>query len=102
MSEPNASPSDGSQIVFTGTVVCPNTQGSDIWVMNADGGSKKILTNDGGTSDRHPVFSPEKKQIAFQRDEDIYTMQVQDTKNQVNITKTPGVAEQTPHWGPTP
>jgi hypothetical protein len=105
-SEPHWSP-DKSQdgvykIVFTSTVTCPNTRGSDIWVMNADGKSKKNLTKDNGTSDGHPVFSPDYKQIAFQRDGDIYTMQVQDTTTKVNITKTAGVTEETPHWGPTP
>jgi dipeptidyl aminopeptidase/acylaminoacyl peptidase len=105
--EPNWSP-DKSQngvykIVFTGTVVCPNSRGWDIWVMNADGTSKKNLTNDNDTSDRHPVFSPDYKQIAFQRDGDIYTMQVEDPTNLVNITNTAGtVTEESPDWAPTP
>jgi secreted trypsin-like serine protease len=99
---PNKSQDNVYKIVFTGTVPCSNSTGKHIWVMNADGNSKKNLTKDNGTLDRHPVFSPDYKQIAFQRDGDIYTMQVEDPTNQVNITKTAGVAEETPHWGPTP
>jgi trypsin len=105
-SEPNWSPDksqdDVYKIVFSGTVTCPNTSGHDIWVMNADGKSKKNLTKDNVTLDRHPVFSPDYKQIAFQRDGDIYTMEVTNTTTKVNITKTAGVDEETPHWGPTP
>ena len=62
--EPSFSP-DGSKIAFRGTVTCPHTSGTDIWVMGSDGGGKINLTDDNGTGDNHPAFSPDGTKIAF-------------------------------------
>jgi Tol biopolymer transport system component len=32
---------DGTKIAFSGALICPNTMGKDIWVMNASDGSQK-------------------------------------------------------------
>lgn len=63
-SEPSYS-SDGAKIAYRGTVTCPHSSGTDIWVMGSDGGGKVNLTNDNGTSDTHPTFSPDGTKIAF-------------------------------------
>jgi Tol biopolymer transport system component len=103
-SEPAWSP-DGTKIVFVGTVVCPNSRGSDIWVMDRDGANKENLTNDEGTGEVHPAFSPDGTRIAFQsnRDDvwsDIHTMNADGT-NQRNITNVPRHFDEDPDWGPT-
>ena len=63
-SEPSFSP-DGTRIAFRGTLICPHSSGTDIWVMNSDGGGKVNLTDDTGTGDNHPTFSPDGAKIAF-------------------------------------
>ncbi|HET7272315.1 MAG TPA: hypothetical protein VFI90_14685 [Rubrobacter sp.] len=78
--EPSFSP-DGTRIVFSGALICPNTIGKDIWVMNSDGSGKTNLINDQGTSDIRPSFSPDGTRIIFESNRDtnggateLYTM----------------------------
>jgi dipeptidyl aminopeptidase/acylaminoacyl peptidase len=63
-SEPSWSP-DGTKLAFRGTVTCPHTSGTDIWVMGSGGGNKVNVTNDNGTGDDHPAFSADGTKIAF-------------------------------------
>ena len=63
-SQPSYSP-DGTKIAFRGTVACPHSSGTDIWVMGSGGGGKVNVTADNGTGDNHPAFSPDGTRIAF-------------------------------------
>ena len=63
-SEPSWSP-DGARIAFRGTVTCPHSSGTDIWVMGSTGGNKVNVIDDNGTSDNHPTFSADGTKIAF-------------------------------------
>ncbi len=58
---------DGTQIVFSGSLICPNHIGKDLWVMNAGGGEKTNITNDNNTGDIQPAFSPDGTSIVFVR-----------------------------------
>ena len=61
---------DGQKIAFTGPVICDNTFGSDIWVMNSDGSGKTNLINDNETNDFRPAFSPNGSRIVFESNRD--------------------------------
>jgi dipeptidyl aminopeptidase/acylaminoacyl peptidase len=100
--EPVFSP-DGSRIAFSGSLVCPNTIGSDIWVMNADGSGKTNLINDNGTADYQPAFSPDGQKIAFvsnrDGDAEIYAMNSTDGSGATRITTNTG-QDTDPDWAP--
>lgn len=67
VSDPQLSP-DGKRVAFVITVVEKeaNRTNSDIWILNSDGrGEARQLTNS-PRHDRHPRWSPDGKQIAFE------------------------------------
>ena len=96
---------DGKQIAFT------STKGifSDIWVMDADGGNQRKLTNHEAT-ERGPDWSPDGTRIAFYSNRDgiwnrnpndnweIYVMDA-DGANPVNLTNHPAW-DSHPAWSP--
>lgn len=100
--EPVFSP-DGSRIAFSGSLICPNTIGSDLWVMNADGSGKTNLTNDNGTADFQPAFSPDGQKIAFvsnrDGDAEIYAMSSTDGSGMTPITANT-TQDTDPDWAP--
>ena len=58
---------DGRKIAFG--------DGSNVWVMNADGSGQLNLTPEPGAADRDPVWSPDGRKIAFVRNNsEIYVM----------------------------
>jgi Ca2+-binding RTX toxin-like protein len=102
--EPSWSP-DGTRIVFSGALICPNTIGKDIWVMNSDGSNKTNLINDQGTSDIRPSFSPDGTKIIFESNRDtnggateLYTMSAADGSGMQRLT-TNTVWDSDADWG---
>ena len=102
---------DGKQIAFNAFGIF-NKGGpyqGDIWVMEADGGNPRNLTNHHAT-DRQPDWSPDGLQIAFTsyRDRawefeawdnwDIYVMNADGT-NLINLTNHPA-GDGNPDWSP--
>lgn len=67
VSESPAWSPDGTQIVFSGSLICPNNTGTDLWLMDASGGAKTNITNDNFTGDKQPAFSPDGTRIVFTR-----------------------------------
>jgi Tol biopolymer transport system component len=66
--EPAWSP-DGKRIAFvrsTGNTIGPQTLGTEIWVMNADGKHKRRLTHN-RLVDENPTWSPDGRRILFAR-----------------------------------
>lgn len=57
---------DGRLIAFSGNRDLGLTQGSHIYVMNADGSEVRALTS-GLSYDRDPAFSPDGRQVVFDR-----------------------------------
>ena len=97
---------DGKQIVFTSY-----DKGflTDIWVMDADGGNQRKLTNH-EASERDPDWSPDGTRIAFYSNRDglwnrnpndnweIYVMDA-DGANPINLTNNPAL-DKHPAWSP--
>ena len=106
---PNWSP-DGQRIVFTSVKLLdrpifvggrPILGNLDIWVMDADGGNPRNLT-DHDARDSTPDWSPDGQQIAFSSDRggnlEVYVMNADGT-NPINLTKH--LAEDSnPSWAP--
>lgn len=65
ISEPQVSP-DGRMVAFTVQTIDidKNTRPRQIWVVPADGGTPRQITQE-GTSNERPRWSPDSKQIAF-------------------------------------
>ena len=100
--EPAWSP-DGSLIAFSGALICPHTIGRDIWVMSATGGAKTNLTNDNGTNDKRPSFSPDGTRILFESDREstnleLYTISAANGSGLLRLTDN-SVLDENPDWG---
>ena len=104
---------DGRQIAFTSDEGFKQRGGGsrrNIWVMDADGGNPRNLTNH-GAKDLSPDWSPDGMQIAFESNRDgdwefdfwkapsdIYIMTL-DGANLINLTNHPA-ADGSPAWSP--
>ena len=104
---------DGKQIAFTSDEgwKWDGSGGShrNIWVMDADGGNPRNLTNH-GAMDRMPDWSPDGMQIAFESNRDgdwekkpddnweVYVMNADGT-NPINLTNHPAW-DGSPTWEP--
>ena len=86
---PSWSP-DGKQIVYSSTGFLKGTDvvHSDIWVMEADRGNLRNLTNDGAI-DSSPDWSPDGLRIAFSTNRDGDFVMNADGTNPVNLTNHP-------------
>jgi dipeptidyl aminopeptidase/acylaminoacyl peptidase len=63
---------------------------SEIWIINRNGTNARALTS--GFKDSHPRFNPDGTLIAFTRDRDIWTVNV-DGSNLRNVTNTKDATE---------
>ena len=108
--EPAWSP-DGRRLAYvhsTGRQLGPGTSGTEIWVMNADGSSKRRLTRN-SLWDGSPTWSPDGRSILFVRGRlfvgrheqpsaDLWVMRA-DGRGQRRLTRTPEL-ELDPAWAP--
>ncbi|HEX9342673.1 MAG TPA: DPP IV N-terminal domain-containing protein [Actinomycetota bacterium] len=76
-------------------ITSPSGTSHDLWTVNTDGTGNRRLTSDG--TSWHPRWSPDGKQIAFERSKDIYIMT--STGTLVRRVTTTGRAHQ-PTWSP--
>ena len=108
--EPAWSP-DGRRLAYvhsSGRQLGPGTSGTEIWVMNADGRSKRRLTRN-ALWDGSPTWSPDGRSILFVRGQlfvgrnerpsaDLWVMRA-DGRAQRRLTRTPEL-ELDPAWAP--
>jgi TolB protein len=107
--------SDGRKLVFMSDRETPrnpkppNAERPDleIFVMNADGSHPRQITEN-TFDDEAPAWSPDGKEIVFQRDfdavlgqvdYDVFTMRADGTRER-NLTNSPGVLDYDPDWSP--
>jgi TolB protein len=91
-----AFPGRNGKIAFVNT--CPDLGYPKIYTMKPNGDNKTRLTNS-RNFDGSPAFSPNGKKIAFESDQDIYTMSATGTDKK-NVTRSNNVEESDPAWSP--
>ena len=101
--DPAFSP-DGSSIAFTSN----RDGGTEVWVMDADGGAPVQLT-DSANADQDPAFSPDGQKIAFTARRgartNVYTMNASDGSDQTQLTNDNTGLDETDElasWQPVP
>ena len=91
---------NGQRIVFTRlTSSLGEPQGSQIWVMNANGSGETRLTNDILFSE-DPAWSPDGAQIAFARDGRIFLMNADGSDQRVLTNPAAGERDEEARWSP--
>jgi Tol biopolymer transport system component len=78
-------------------VLNDRSEASEIWVMNADGSSKRRLTHVGDAEE--PAWAPDGRRIAFSHDGDIFVFDL-DAGSLQRLTRTPALFESYPDWSP--
>jgi Tol biopolymer transport system component len=94
---------DGKKIAFSRQVRGDNFRDYDLYIMNADGSNKRLVTNELSIAgprkfDFSPAFSPDGRKIVFRRGVHIYTINVDGS----GLSKLPTVfdLEYSPVWSP--
>ena len=81
---------DGSTLLYVAANLT-NTTGQ-LWTLDVSTGLRTQLTFDSTFKDQTPDWSPDGQVIAYHADDDIWLMDA-DGSDQVNLTRTPAVAE---------